>query len=83
MVGFSEGRAAIVNALRVPAAWHAWPQNLKKRGGQTSNTTIRLHRQDIELAKDQAEKLGPKYQNYLESVFQKALRRDKSRQASG
>jgi predicted DNA binding CopG/RHH family protein len=46
---------------------------LKKRG-LTPTTTIRLDRDDVELAKAQAADRGLKYQTYLKSLIHQALR---------
>ena len=72
-----EGRAAILKGFQ--AAQHDGTLGrgtLKKKGGLTPTTTIRLDRQDIELAKVQAEKRGLKYQTYLKSLIHQALRQE-------
>ena len=44
-----------------------------KRLGITPTTTIRLDQNDIELARNQAEKRGLKYQTYLKMLIHQAL----------
>jgi predicted DNA binding CopG/RHH family protein len=51
--------------------------SLAKRG-QTPTTTIRLDPNDIELAKNQAEKRGLKYQTYLKMIIHQALQQEAS-----
>jgi predicted DNA binding CopG/RHH family protein len=46
---------------------------LAKRG-LTPTTTIRLDKRDIELAKQQAEQRGLRYQTYLKMLIHQALR---------
>ncbi len=46
---------------------------LAKRLGITPTTTIRLDQNDIELARNQAEKRGLKYQTYLKMLIHQAL----------
>ena len=80
----AEGRAAILKGFEDAQRNGTLGRGtLKKRGGLTPTTTIRLDRQDVELAKAQAEKRGLKYQTYLKSVIHQALRREESNQASG
>jgi predicted DNA binding CopG/RHH family protein len=47
--------------------------SLAKRG-LTPTTTIRLDKRDIELAKQQAEQRGLRYQTYLKMLIHQALR---------
>ncbi len=71
----AEGRAAILEGFQ--EALHDGTVRLgtlKRKGGLTPTTTIRLDPQDIELAKAQAEKRGLKYQTYLKSIIHQALR---------
>jgi predicted DNA binding CopG/RHH family protein len=49
--------------------------SLAKRG-LTPTTTIRLDKVDIELAKQQAEQRGLRYQTYLKMLIHQALRED-------
>jgi predicted DNA binding CopG/RHH family protein len=44
------------------------------RRGLTPTTTIRLDKRDIELAKQQAEQRGLRYQTYLKMLIHQALR---------
>jgi hypothetical protein len=46
------------------------------RGGQTPTTTIRLDPADIELAREQAEQHGLKYQTYLKMIIHRALQQE-------
>jgi predicted DNA binding CopG/RHH family protein len=48
---------------------------LAKRG-LTPTTTIRLDKRDIELAKQQAEQRGLRYQTYLKMLIHQALREE-------
>lgn len=52
--------------------------SLAKRG-LTPTTTIRLDRGDIELAKQQAEQRGLRYQTYLKMLIHQALRAEAPR----
>jgi predicted DNA binding CopG/RHH family protein len=49
--------------------------SLAKRG-LTPTTTIRLDKRDIELAKQQAEQRGLRYQTYLKMLIHQALREE-------
>jgi predicted DNA binding CopG/RHH family protein len=51
---------------------------LAKRG-LTPTTTIRLDKRDIELAKQQAEQRGLRYQTYLKMLIHQALREESPR----
>lgn len=51
---------------------------LAKRG-LTPTTTIRLDKRDIELAKQQAEQRGLRYQTYLKMLIHQALKEEGSR----
>lgn len=51
---------------------------LAKRG-LTPTTTIRLDKGDIELARQQAEKRGLRYQTYLKMLIHQALREESPR----
>jgi len=73
----AEGRAAILKGFQDAQRDGTLGRGtLKKRAGVTPTTTIRLDRQDIEMAKTQAEKRGLKYQTYLKSLIHQALRRE-------
>lgn len=73
----AEGRAAILKGFQdAQCEGTVGHGTLKKRGGLTPTTTIRLDRQDVELAKAQAEKRGLKYQTYLKSIIHQALRQE-------
>ena|SRR5579875_785750 len=73
----AEGRAAILKGFQdAQRKGTVGRGTLKKRGGLTPTTTIRLDREDIELAKVQAAKLGLRYQTYLKSILHRALRQD-------
>lgn len=52
--------------------------SLAKRG-LTPTTTIRLDKRDIELAKQQAEQRGLRYQTYLKMLIHQALKEEGSR----
>jgi predicted DNA binding CopG/RHH family protein len=52
--------------------------SLAKRG-LTPTTTIRLDKGDIELAKQQAEQRGLRYQTYLKMLIHQALREEDPR----
>jgi predicted DNA binding CopG/RHH family protein len=52
--------------------------SLPKRG-LTPTTTIRLDKRDIELAKQQAEQRGLRYQTYLKMLIHQALRGEGTR----
>ncbi len=72
-----EGRAAILKGFQdAQREGTVGRGTLKKMGGLTPTTTIRLDRQDVELAKAQAEKRGLKYQTYLKSIIHQALRQE-------
>lgn len=47
--------------------------------GLTPTTTIRLDKRDIELAKQQAEQRGLRYQTYLKMLIHQALREEHPR----
>ena len=73
----AEGRAAIAKGFQdAQRGGSVGRGTLKKRGGLTPTTTIRLDRQDVDLAKAQAEKRGLEYQTYLKSIIHQALRRE-------
>ncbi len=73
----AEGRAAILKGFQDAQREGTVARGtLKKKGGLTPTTTIRLDRQDVELAKAQAEKRGLKYQTYLKSIIHQALRQE-------
>ena len=73
----AEGRAAILKGFRdAQREGTVGRGTLKKKSGLTPTTTIRLDRQDVELAKAQAEKRGLKYQTYLKSIIHQALRQE-------
>ena len=73
----ADGRAAILRGFQDAQRDGTLGRGtLKKRGGSTPTTTIRLDRQDIEMAKTQAEKRGLKYQTYLKSLIHQALRQE-------
>lgn len=72
----AEGKAAILKALQEAESDGTLRRATLKKGGLTPTTTIRLDRQDIELAKAQAEKRGLKYQTYLKSIIHQALRQE-------
>ena len=72
-----EGRAVILKGFQdAQREGTVGRGTLKKKGGLTPTTTIRLDRQDVELAKAQAEKRGLKYQTYLKSIIHQALRQE-------
>ena len=72
-----EGRAAILKGFQdAQREGTVGRGTLKKKSGLTPTTTIRLDRQDVELAKAQAEKRGLKYQTYLKSIIHQALRQE-------
>ena len=73
----AEGRAAILKGFQdAQREGTVGRGTLKKKSGLTPTTTIRLDRQDVELAKAQAEKRGLKYQTYLKSIIHQALRQE-------
>ena len=73
----TEGRAAILKGFEDAQRNGTLKRGtLKKQGGLTPTTTIRLDRGDVELAKAQAEKRGLKYQTYLKSIIHQALRQE-------
>ncbi|MGI4758090.1 MAG: hypothetical protein ACRYGF_14725 [Janthinobacterium lividum] len=73
----SEGRAVLLKGFQDAKRNGTLGRGtLKKAGGLTPTTTIRLDLQDIELAKAQAEKRGLKYQTYLKSIIHQALRQE-------
>lgn len=73
----AEGRAAILKGFQdAQTEGTVMRGTLNTRGGLTPTTTIRLDRQDVELAKAQAEKRGLKYQTYLKSIIHQALRHE-------
>ncbi len=72
----AEGRAAILKGFQDAQREGTLRRGTLKKGGLTPTTTIRLDRQDVELAKVQAEKRGLKYQTYLKSIIHQALRQE-------
>lgn len=52
------------------------------RKGITPTTTIRLAPDDIQLARNQAERRGLKYQTYLKMVIHEALRHEEEQRQS-
>ena len=73
----AEGRAAILKGFQEAQRNGTLGRGtLQKKGGLTPTTTIRLDRQDVELAKAQAEKRGLEYQTYLKSIIHQALRQE-------
>ena len=72
----NEGRASILKGFQdAQRNGTVRRGTLKKKLGPTPTTTIRLDREDVDLAKAQAEKRGLKYQTYLKSIIHQALRR--------
>ena len=53
--------------------------SLARRSGAIAPTTIRLDRNDIERAREQAGRKGLKYQTYLKMLIHEALQREEKR----
>lgn len=69
-----EGQAGTLEGFQEAAQNGTLGRGTLKQRGVTPTTTIRLDREDVELAKAQAGQRGLRYQTYLKMLIHQALR---------
>jgi predicted DNA binding CopG/RHH family protein len=71
---YEKNQDALLTEFKDAAKDGTLGQGTLAKRGLTPTTTIRLDKRDIELAKQQAEQRGLRYQTYLKMLIHQALR---------
>ena len=79
---YEKNQDALLTEFKDAAKDGTLGQGALAKRGLTPTTTIRLDKRDIELAKQQAEQRGLRYQTYLKMLIHQALREDSVRRST-